>query len=345
MHYRTVSATFAVLACLFLLSCNKQAKIRKLTEASKDLLQEARQTLLRKETLQAKTLALKAKKDAERALSLAKGGPHETLVQEQFDKALLFSDLFEKPKAAVRFWFQAMADEDVDIVVELFDTSYILERLGEIRKEKMTPSSMKALYRAFDASCERTADRYADVMIAWHWLDITSEVQGQEAIVKTTFKVAGSPMNMNFWLRKGDGLWRPIDFSLEDRRASDILWDLAVSVNEEMDFADLFRDKGVFEAFSVLREAEKYGRAFLQKPLLGHYVRVLRQVQLERQGKPVLLKEGRILRVMDQLTKEDRPHVMVRTTEADPEEWCTGFIPEEAVEHIGTDETEIWGVG
>jgi hypothetical protein len=226
----------------------------------------------------------------------------------------------------------------------LVDTKALARKSLERRLSRMSEEERTSFFEVFRKSAQKTFEMYREAVASWQIGDIQCKTEGQTAEVDASVKTLNAERRVLFSFRLQDGLWIIEDFSVQSGQLSQFIQNFEILLPEDANMSQFLEGKGLLEAFSGLQGAQQVDRMFLQKPLLGHYVKLQVPMTFTTPTGEAAMEAGTTLKIIDQVLREkDKPYYVVRTTEADPAVSAKGLIPAEKTTYVGTDETEMWG--
>jgi len=330
---------------LCLCSCSKTARARRHLSRAKETYGQSRSLLLEGKVEEAQKLANRSIIHAETSMELLPSETFRDAVQKQLFRSRMLSSYFDDPAFAVQLWIEAIREEDTPLASFLYDCPRTLEVVFSEDRGTFSEEEWSRLEQTVRASYARTIERFQDALLSLQADQMKTVSLPEGASVHCSFQFLDDKVDFACWLHQDAGAWKIYDFSLETDRATEVFKKLVPRIDKEADMAVFFEGKGIFEAFSDVQDAEKFGLLFHKKPLIGQYVRLRKPVHLNRSGRKQRIEKERILKVFDQGKNSSGKDVLrVRTTEAVPSKSAMGEIPLEAVEVLGNDEDLLWGV-
>jgi len=292
-----------------------------------------------------KALAQRSLHHAEKAGKLSPSKAFEKVVLQQTRKARLLFTSFDQPASSLQLWIDAVIQDDRPLASFLYDGSRAMSQVFGESRDSMTDQDWKRLEQAFFLSYGRTVERYRDVVSTMKAEEMETFFSSEGASVRCKFQLMGKPIDLTYWLHHDMDIWRLYDFSIWEDKGSQVFRDLLSQMDADVDLVNFLEGKCIFEAFSEIQDAQRFGPLFQKKPWIGNHVRLKVPVLLARFGKDEPVEEDRILKVIDQGADDSGSgYLVVRTTEADPTQSAMGQIPAESVENLGSEEGEVWGL-
>lgn len=325
-------------------SCSGPARAKKLLKASERLCGEARASLLAGNAGRAQTRSDQARRAAERAARVLSSGPLKEMASEQLAEAKILSSVFTDPVASIQLWLRALGAKDFDLAFVAFDQDVFVDAFFSHR-EPPTEAERARFRQAFEGSFQLTFKKYGEFLSAWNLAETKAEILGDSASVESQLELMGKKERVRFWLVKKAGMWKVQDFSTSKdgvARASELFERAGMRIAADADPAEVFEGKGFFEALSEAGAADQSELARWDSPLVGHYVRALKAVDMKRGDRDVSVPQGMLLLVVQQ-QPADKSVLYVRTTEANVRDAAIGTVRLEETQVVGTDETELWG--
>lgn len=343
-HRSSLGFWILLFAILPTLSCNKQTRARRFLQASEKAYAQARSGFLARDLKACQTESLKAKINAEKAVRLWPSGPGSEGLVRQKEKCSFMANALQDPRACFQMWLQALVDGDLELGMSLVDTEALAKSSLSRRISRMSESEQKTFYEVFRKSSQKTFEMYREAVASWQVSDIQCRTEGETAEVDAMVKTLNADRRVQFSFRREDGLWTIEDFSVLAGQLSQFIQNFEILLPEDTNMSHFLEGKGLLEAFSGLQGAQQVDRMFLQKPLLGHYVKLQVPMTFTTPAGEATLEAGTTLKIIDQVLREgDAPTYVVRTTEADPAMSAKGLIPADKTIYVGTDESEMWG--
>jgi len=326
-------------------SCSRPARARRYLDKSKQAYEEAKSQLLSGNPKTAKPLAAKALVFAQKASSLVPTGPLHESIAKKVQSADHLAGSFEDPVKGLLLWAEAVIDGETTMALLLFDHRRLLSETCPDRLAKLSLEEKSQLEEMLSESLTRTINEYSELLANWSIAESNGSVKGQEATVYCDVYGFDRTRGITFWLHKNDGFWRIYDLTIGKDRMSDDFGTMIKRLGEDESLVEFFRGKGLFEAFSQIKDASSMDVVYMKKPLIGRYVRATDSIDATRGGIAVTIEEGTLLKVIDQtLGHEGSREIVVRTTEPDVKEAALARVPERMAEYAGSDEDALWGV-
>jgi len=327
-------------------SCSKPARAKRYMAGSRRAYHQARASLLAGEMGSAERLAQKSRELALRAEALFPSGPMHDSLKEQVELSRCMAGIFEEPCASVKLWLKSLGTQDFDLLFFVFDHDLFTESFYSARGEEASVEQRKAFEHAFRGAYKRTLQKYGEFLSSWKLDSTDARYEGQDAMVECRLKLLGNEERMRFWLKRKENVWRIRDFSVSSdmtSRASQVMAKAGAALRDEADILDVFSGKGVFEALAEVEEFQDVDLEDWTNPLVGHYVRSTKPLEMSREGQPITVPAQTMLKVVQQ-DRTDKSRLFVRTNEVNPSERAIGQVRLEDTDYEGTDESSLWGV-
>jgi len=343
---RTCFRWFLGLILLASVSCSKPARAKRYIAASRRTYHQARASLLAGEIGNAERLAAKSRDLALKAEAIFPSGPMHDSMEGQLELSQCMAGLFEDPSCSVKMWLKSLATQDFDLLFFVFDHDLFTESFYSARGEEVSARQKEAFQHGFLGSYKRTLQKYGEFFSSWKVDDLETRRDGNRAEVDLHLRLLGNEQWMRFWLERKRKIWMIQDFSVSSdmkSRASEVMAKAAVALGDEVDVVEIFRGKGIFEAFAEAESLNVFDLDSWKNPLVGHYVRSTEPLEMSRNGETIPVPPNTILKVVQQ-ARSDKSLLFVRTTEVSPSKRAIGQVRVENTDYEGTDETSLWGV-
>ena len=331
--------------CGFLSSCSRPARARRYIEKSDQAYQQAKAHLSDGDMKKAKGLADRSLALAEKAASLVPEGPLHETIEKKTRTAGFLAGAFEDPVKAFLLWSDSILQGDMDMSLLLFDYRRLLTESCGDRLAPMSQEKKSQLEEMIARSVVRTISDYSELLANWKTTESKGSVTGEDAVVQCTIQALDRVREMRFWLHRGEGLWKVYDFTVGKDRVTEDFAAMMGRLDRDEDLVEFFRGKGLFEAFSQIKDATSMDVVYMRKPLIGRYVRAKEPLDATRKGAAEKIEAGALLKVIDQTVgSQGRKELVVRTTEPSISGAAVARVPEDSTVYEGSDENAVWGV-